>query len=100
MRFTFLLLIAFLIQLPVIAQTYTVATVPNTKLKTNSYVSNPDGIISESTVVKIDTILKSLEQKTTAQVSVVLLASIEDASDFDFAQQLFEAWGIGKAAKD
>jgi len=100
MRFTFLLLIAFLIQLPVIAQTYTVATVPNTKLKTNSYVSNPDGIISESTVVKIDTILKSLEQKTTAQVSVVLLASIGDASDFDFAQQLFEAWGIGKAAKD
>jgi len=92
--------VALLIHLSAVAQTYTVTTVPNTKVSTNSYVSNPDGIISDSTVTKINSILTNLEQKTTAQVAVVLLTSIGEESDVDFAQQLFEAWGIGKAAKD
>jgi uncharacterized protein len=100
MRFSFLLLIAFLVRTTVVAQTYAVATVPNTKVSTNSYVSNPDGIISDGTVATMNGILKDLEQKTTAQVAVVLLASIGEETDVDFAQQLFEHWGIGKAAKD
>ena len=82
------------------AQTYTVETVPNTKLSNNSYVSNPDHLISDSTVVQIDKKLSSLEQQTTVQVALVLLTSIADVTDYDFAQKLFEKWGIGHAAKD
>ena len=82
------------------AQTYTVATVPNTKVVANSYVSDPDHLIHDTTIVAINNMLLDIEQKSTAQVSVVLLTSIGDASEFDFAQELFKTWGIGKAAKD
>lgn len=79
------------------AQTYTVETVPNTKLVNNSYVSNPDGIISDSTVARINLALDSLERNTTVQVALVILNSIGDEDEFDFSQRLFEHWGIGHA---
>jgi len=82
------------------SQAYTVDTVPNVKLQTNSYVSNPNGLISESTLNQIDQKLASLEQSTTAQVSVVMLNSIGDEDITDFAQSLFVKWGIGQATKD
>ncbi len=93
---------AFLLLLPsvVFPQSYTVETVPNVKLETNSYVSNPDGIISSTTVTAIDSILSQLEEKTTAQVGLVILQSIGESDVTDFAQQLFEKWGIGQRGND
>lgn len=78
------------------AQSYSVETVPNTKLVNNSYVSNPDNIINSTTVSQIDSILNDLESKSTAQVAVVLLTSIGEADIFDFSQELFLHWGIGQ----
>jgi uncharacterized protein len=78
----------------------TVESIPNQKLINNSYVSNPDGILDESTIAQIDAILKSLEEKSTAQVAVVAVRSIGDADIFDFAQQLFVTWGIGSKETD
>jgi uncharacterized protein len=83
-----------------ISQTYTVETVPNTKLINNSYVSNPDGLLQESTVSEINQLLSALENSATAQVAVVMLTSIGEESEVDFAQQLFKAWGIGQDDKD
>jgi uncharacterized protein len=85
---------------PTLAQTYTIETVPNTKLVNNSYVSNPDGILNEQTVGEIDGMLGALEQQSTAQVAVVVIQSIGDADIFDFAQELFNTWGIGQAKED
>lgn len=85
---------------PAWAQSYTVQRVPNVKQVNNSYVSNPDDLIRETTVVQINQLLDSLEKKTTAQVAVVMLNSIGDADVFDFAQELFRFWGIGGANKD
>lgn len=82
------------------AQTYTVETVPNTKLVNNSYVSNPDHILNEATVNEINTKLSDLEAKTSAQVALVVIQSIGDADIFDFAQRLFDKWDIGKTKKD
>lgn len=78
----------------------TVESIPNQKLINNSYVSNPDGILDESTIAQIDVILKSLEEKSTAQIAVVAVRSIGDADIFDFAQQLFVTWGIGSKEND
>ncbi len=97
------LILLFLMQtmwLLTAAQVYTVESVPNTKIQSNSYVSNPDGLITQSTVIQLDQLLIALEQQTTAQVAVVMLHSIGDQTDFDFAQALFEKWGIGGASKD
>jgi uncharacterized protein len=82
------------------AQVYTVESVPNTKLQNNSYVSNPNSILSQPTVNEINSILGSLEQQTTSQVAVVAIQSIGDEDIFDFAQKLFKLWGIGQAKED
>jgi uncharacterized protein len=79
---------------------YTVETVPNTKLINNSYVSNPDGLLSAGAVSQINILLDSLEKKTTAQVAVVMLNSIGEADIFEFAQSLFVKWGLGKSSRD
>ncbi len=76
---------------------YTPSTVPNNKLVDNSYVSNPDGIISGNAVAQINATLLNLENQTTAQVAVVILRSIGDADEFNFAQELYNLWGIGRS---
>lgn len=98
---TLAVVVFFLLPLQALPQTvYTVETVPNVKLSTNSYVSNPDGIISPAAVVAIDSVLYSLEKSTQTQVAVVLVNSIGEADHVDFAQKLFEYWGPGFKGKD
>jgi len=82
------------------SQSYTVETVPNTRLINNSHVSNPDQLLSGEAVTTINQLLDSLEKKTSAQVAVVMLNSIGDADIFDFTQTLFVKWGIGKSGSD
>ena len=93
---TFLLLI---VSVALTAQS-TLESIPNQKLINGSYVSNPDAILNAATVTQIDTLLTSLEKKTTVQVAVVVVESIGDADIFEFAQKLFTAWGIGSKGND
>ena len=78
----------------------TVESIPNQKLINGSYVSNPDKILDEGTVAQIDTLLKSLEKRTTVQVAVVAIESIGDDDVFEFAQKLFNTRGIGNKSND
>jgi uncharacterized protein len=78
----------------------TVESIPNQKLINGSYVSNPDQLLSPVTVASIDSLLASLESKTTAQVAVVAVRSIGDVDIFEFAQSLFTSWGIGTKSND
>jgi uncharacterized protein len=94
MRYIIFLII--LITTTVVSAQHTVETVPNQKLLNGSNVSNPDHILNESTVAQIDTILTSLEKNTSVQVAVVVLGSIGTSDPFDFSQQLFTTWGIGR----
>lgn len=78
----------------------TVTSIPNQKLINGSYVSNPDDILEATTIAQLDSLLESLEKQTTAQVAVVAIASIGDQDLFDFAQELFNNWGIGQKSND
>jgi uncharacterized protein len=71
----FVLSCALLISVQLAAQS-TIESIPNQKLINGSYVSNPDKILEETTIAEIDTLLKSLEKKTTVQVAVVAVESI------------------------
>lgn len=82
------------------AQVFTVETVPNTKLVNNSYVSDPTKILHDTTVSRINQMLRDLEKAATAQVAVVMLPSIGEEDHVDFAQRLFRYWGIGQASND
>lgn len=60
-------------------------------------MSNPDNILAMPTVSQLDQMLSNLEQGTTAQVAVVVLGSIGDIPIEEFADSLFNFWGIGQA---
>jgi uncharacterized protein len=80
-------------------KTYTVDQVPDPKSK-NSSVSDPDDFISASDEAVLDQLINALEDSSTAQVAVVVLASIGEDNPKEFATRLFKKWGIGTAEKD
>jgi uncharacterized protein len=92
-------LLLLIVPIVLMAQS-TVESIPNQKLINGSYVSNPDAILDEVTVAQIDTLLTSLEKKTSVQVAVVVVNSIGDDDIFEFAQKLFTTWGVGGKGKD
>ena len=100
MKKTLLLLFALLTMLSASAQkVWTVSTVPNTRLQSDDiHVSDPDGYLSDSTEMTINTALCAIRDK--ADVFLVTLTSIGDAETKSFATELFNYWGIGDAETD
>ncbi len=77
-------------------EAWTVRSVPNTRLNGNDiHVSDPDGYLSDSVEMTINTALNAIRDK--ADVFVVTLNSIGDADPKHFATELFNYWGIGDA---
>lgn len=97
MKKYFLVLMTMCLSVMVMAQkVWTVQSVPNTRIESNSiHVSDPDGFISDSMEMVINTALCAIREK--ADVFVVTLASIGDADPKHFATTLFNSWGIGDA---
>jgi len=58
------------------------------------------GVVPEPQRRAIESLLLRLEQQTGAQVKVVTLRSLEGGQIEDFANRLFERWGIGRQGKD
>lgn len=98
MRRIFFLGLLMCLNLTVLAQKeWTIETVPNTRLHSNDiHVSDPDGYLSDSAEMNINTALCAIRDK--ADVFVVTLGSIGDAESKRFATRLFNRWGIGDAA--
>lgn len=90
----------FLYSAMVFGVEYNVETVPNPKTLNNSYVSNPDGILSNETVLKLNVMLDSLEAQNGVQAAVVLLESIGQADINSFSYDLATKWGIGGKKSD
>ena len=97
MKRTLFLLFALWVGFTTFAQTaWTVGTVPNTRLESNDiHVSDPDGFLSDSAEMRINTALCAIRDK--ADVFLVTLASIGGAESKAFATELFNSWGIGDA---
>ena len=83
------------------ATAYTVESLPNPKSSPGFYyVSNPDSVLTASTVTELDSLLKELELTTTCQVAVVVINSIGETVPKTFATKLFNYWSIGDREKD
>jgi uncharacterized protein len=80
---------------------YTPATVPNVQLQdARQFVSNPDGILSQTSVDQIDAMCAELKERDLAQVAVLVLDAV-DESDLDmFAHEVLNRWGVGDKGKD
>lgn len=78
------------------SRAYRVEDIPNVQAADRTrFVSNPDGLLSQSAVYRIDTMLYSLKESGRAQVVVVAVNSIGDEVPFDFLQQARYALGSG-----
>ena len=93
--------LVLLINFPLTAKKYTIQEIPMVHLQDRTrYVSNPDNILSPSTVSNIDHILYALEQKTGIQVLVVAVSGIEGGDCFDFAFRLGKEKGVGQKERN
>ncbi len=80
---------------------YRVEDIPNVQVADRTrFVSNPDGLLSENAVYRIDTMLYSLKESGRAQVAVVAVNSIGYEDPFDFLQRLLGKWGVGRRGAD
>jgi uncharacterized protein len=93
-------LILFTLAIRLCFAQYTVESVPNPKNIDGGWVSNPDGILSPDDVSSINVMISSIENQSTAQIAVVVLKSIGDLAPKDFANQLFNKWGVGQKGKN
>lgn len=100
-RFLLLFCLLFVPCLAAQAETYRVEDIPNVQRADRTrYVSNPDGILSDEAVAHIDRLCAALRERAVAQVAVVAVDDIAGGDVFDFAIDLFSAWGVGQARND
>lgn len=69
-------------------------------LKPQGYVSDYAGVMDANLRRSLEVRLRELEQKTSAQIAVVTLRSLQGGEIRDFASRLFERWGVGQKGKD
>jgi len=93
-KLKFIIILLLLMYYEASTAQWTINTVPNPRSK-NSYVSNPDKILSPSEVAQIDLLLKETEDSSKAQVAIVVLQSIGTNVPKQFATELFNHWGLG-----
>ncbi len=80
---------------------YTIETIPDPKKQGQNYfVSDPNGILGLTTVDELNQICMDIEQQSSAEVAIVAIDDFAGDSDFDFAYDLFNHWGIGKAGNN
>lgn len=64
------------------------------------YVNDYAGILSEHTESLISSFAEQLEAASTAQFTVVTVATVEPSTIESYAVELFENWGIGRRDED
>jgi len=64
------------------------------------YINDYVGIIDQGHIQKIVNLGKELEDKTGAQVTAVIVNTLDGMSVEDYAVELFRKWGIGQKGKD
>ncbi|MBE9600535.1 TPM domain-containing protein [Pedobacter sp. MC2016-24] len=77
-----------------------ISKIPDPKTLNESYVSNPDLILSAETVASLNEQLSALDQSGTAHIDVVFVKSIGDLIPKDIAHELFNTWKIGSKETD
>jgi uncharacterized protein len=65
-----------------------------------TYVNDYAGIFPATNKAALEGFLQEVQAKTTAEIAVVALKSLDGGDINDFATRLFEKWGIGKKGKD
>jgi uncharacterized protein len=70
------------------------------QLSPQGYVNDFAGVMDSESRQKITALSQELDQKADAQLAVVTIHTLEGDTAQDFANRLFEKWGVGPKGKD
>ncbi|MGA7577623.1 MAG: TPM domain-containing protein, partial [Desulfobaccales bacterium] len=76
------------------------AVTPPLPAHPDQYVVDMAGVLDASSRARLNTMLRGLEARTTAQVVVLTLNSLEGEPIEEFSHQTAVKWGIGQKGKD
>jgi uncharacterized protein len=65
------------------------------QLSPQGYVNDFAGVIDAQSRQRVTTLCEELDQKADAQIAVVTIHTLEGDTAQDFANRLFEKWGVG-----
>jgi len=68
--------------------------------RASGFVNDFAGIVSPGEKTSLNLFIGELERKTSAEIAIVTLTDIGEATIEEYAVDLFENWGIGKKDKD
>jgi uncharacterized protein len=68
--------------------------------KPTGRISDLAGVIDAATEEALDRQLDQLEQKTTSEIAVATIRSLDGMASTDYANRLFKEWGVGQAKLD
>ncbi|MGF1479043.1 MAG: TPM domain-containing protein [Cyanophyceae cyanobacterium] len=79
----------------------TVESVPNPRQEDDTWVTDMAAVLSDTTEVKLNQLITDLEAQNGSEIAVVTVPDTAPAdSPKEFAADLFNYWGIGKADAD
>ncbi len=70
------------------------------QLSPQGYVNDFAGVVDAQSSQKLASLCQELDQKANAQIAIVTIHSLEGDTAQDFANRLFEKWGVGPKGKD
>lgn len=86
-------LIAVLIFLFILTSTTLALDIP----QPNGYINDFANVIDDSVEEELETIISAFEEKTSNEITVVTITSLEGENLEDYSIRLAEDWGVGKA---
>src|SRR6202140_2550034 len=73
---------------------------PIASLSATNYVNDFAGVLSSSTVTRLNDLCLQVDQKGHAQIAVVTVKSVDGQDVVSYAVALYQKWGIGAKGKD
>jgi uncharacterized protein len=70
------------------------------QLSPQGYVNDFAGVLDSATRQKMTSLCQELDQKADAQIAIVTIHTLEGDTAQNFANRLFEKWGVGPKGKD
>lgn len=79
---------------------FVIALAAQTLPKASGRVSDFANVIDPATEAEIDRQLDALEQKTSSEIAIATVQSLDGLSVEEYANRLFKEWGVGQAKTD
>lgn len=70
------------------------------QLEPRGYLNDFARVVDSASAARLTALLEELDRKTRAQVAVVTVRSLEGVPAAEFANKLFERWGVGYKGED